>query len=213
MIITLNSILVREEDRQQEFPQPQSQQQGPANASANKHTVAPERPHHPPSSAVPTSAIYHSNMLGREGCACGQECLVLRRRHPFNDMYLPPPPPPPHSASHNSLRGPMESCSGSGLRPRTNPDGAAAVSSSCIHAPRASSSARPPDNLEKMVQLLLKKYEEEDAREKIEKEWRLAAAMLDRIFFWIFLTLTIASSSTFLVILPIMKRGMEYWPT
>ncbi|CAG0885889.1 unnamed protein product [Darwinula stevensoni] len=201
----LRRILVREEDRQQEYYQPQPQQQAPANASANKHTVAPERPHQPPSSTAPTSALYH-NMLGREGCACGQECLVLRRRHQFNDMYLPPPPPPPHSASHDSLHGLIEPCSGSGLRPRTNPDGAAAVSSACIHASRVSSSARPPDNLEKMVQLLLKKYEEEDERKKIEKEWRLAAAMLDRIFFWIFLTLTIASSSTFLVILPIMKR-------
>ncbi|GIZ04007.1 uncharacterized protein CEXT_456721 [Caerostris extrusa] len=52
--------------------------------------------------------------------------------------------------------------------------------------------------------------EQEDYRIRVVDEWRQMALVIDRILFWIFFVVTLVSSLSFLVIVPLHRRGLQF---
>nr|XP_042902633.1 neuronal acetylcholine receptor subunit alpha-2 isoform X2 [Parasteatoda tepidariorum] len=60
------------------------------------------------------------------------------------------------------------------------------------------------------LQYLLYRQEQEDHRIRVVNEWRQMALVIDRILFWIFFVITVVSSLSFLVIVPLHRRGLRF---
>ncbi|GFQ94997.1 neuronal acetylcholine receptor subunit alpha-6 [Trichonephila clavata] len=60
------------------------------------------------------------------------------------------------------------------------------------------------------LQYLLYRQEQEDYRVRVVNEWRQMALVIDRILFWIFFVVTVVSSLSFLVIVPLHRRGLQF---
>lgn len=68
----------------------------------------------------------------------------------------------------------------------------------------------PQEEIVKILKYLLWRQEQEDRHNKVIHEWRLLAQAIDKILFWIFLAITLTSSISFLVIIPIQRRGFSF---
>ena len=68
----------------------------------------------------------------------------------------------------------------------------------------------PQEEIVKILRYLLWRQEQEDQYNKIIHDCRLLAQAIDKILFWIFLAITLTSSISFLVIIPIQRRGFSF---
>ncbi|KAG8185244.1 hypothetical protein JTE90_002770 [Oedothorax gibbosus] len=73
-----------------------------------------------------------------------------------------------------------------------------------------SSSTRIQAEILRALQYLLHRQELEDHRVRVVNEWRQIALAFDRILFWIFFVVTVVSSLSFLVIVPLHRRGLKF---
>lgn len=73
-----------------------------------------------------------------------------------------------------------------------------------------SSSTRIQAEILRTLQYLLQRQELEDHRIRVVNEWRQMALVLDRVLFWIFFVVTVMSSLSFLVIVPLHRRGLKF---
>ena len=62
----------------------------------------------------------------------------------------------------------------------------------------------------KILQNLVRRQNLEDEHNRAVHDWRLLALAVDRVLFWIILVITVISSVSFLVIIPIQKRGFGF---
>ncbi|XP_015790530.1 acetylcholine receptor subunit alpha-type acr-16 [Tetranychus urticae] len=67
----------------------------------------------------------------------------------------------------------------------------------------------PQEEIVKILKYLLWRQELEDHHNRVVHEWRLLALAIDKILFWVFLAITLTSSLSFLVIIPIQRRGFS----
>ena len=75
------------------------------------------------------------------------------------------------------------------------------------------SSSLPGSSEEEMLKILrylVWRQQLEDAHNKMVHEWRLLALAIDKVLFWVFLVITVISSLSFLVIIPIQRRGFGF---
>lgn len=61
------------------------------------------------------------------------------------------------------------------------------------------------EDILKYLKILVVKSDAEDAEKDVEDEWKQVALVVDRVFFWMFLLLTILSTVIILVIVPSFK--------
>lgn len=61
-----------------------------------------------------------------------------------------------------------------------------------------------------ILRYLLWKTQTEDDKSRTVNDWRLLAQAVDRILFWLFTLITIISSVSFLVLIPIQRRGLSF---
>ncbi|GIX82476.1 uncharacterized protein CDAR_122141 [Caerostris darwini] len=73
-----------------------------------------------------------------------------------------------------------------------------------------SSGTRIQAEILRTLQYLLYRQEQEDYRIRVVDEWRQMALVIDRILFWIFFVVTLVSSLSFLVIVPLHRRGLQF---
>lgn len=66
------------------------------------------------------------------------------------------------------------------------------------------------DEMLKILRYLMWRQQLEDQHNKMVHEWRLLALAIDKILFWVFLVITVVSSLSFLVIIPIQRRGFGF---
>lgn len=71
-------------------------------------------------------------------------------------------------------------------------------------------SSQPEDELLKIMRYLMWRQQLEDQHNKMVHEWRLLALAIDKVLFWVFLVITVVSSLSFLVIIPIQRRGFGF---
>ncbi|CAN7992835.1 unnamed protein product, partial [Ixodes hexagonus] len=76
-------------------------------------------------------------------------------------------------------------------------------------AAAGSSTRRVQEEVLRTLRYLLEKQEREDRTTRTVNEWRQMALVIDRVLFWIFLVMTVMSSLTFLVFIPIQRRGYQ----
>lgn len=62
----------------------------------------------------------------------------------------------------------------------------------------------------KILRYLIWRQDLEDQHNRIVHEWRLLALAIDKVLFWVFLVITVISSLSFLVIIPIQRRGFGF---
>ncbi|KAF8766772.1 Neuronal acetylcholine receptor subunit like protein [Argiope bruennichi] len=74
----------------------------------------------------------------------------------------------------------------------------------------SSSGTRIQAEILRTLQYLLYRQEQEDHRIRVIDEWRQMALVIDRILFWIFFVVTVVSSLSFLVIVPLHRRGLQF---
>ncbi|XP_064474752.1 neuronal acetylcholine receptor subunit alpha-10-like isoform X2 [Ornithodoros turicata] len=74
---------------------------------------------------------------------------------------------------------------------------------------RTPSNRKIQDEVLRTLQYLLEKQEREDHVLRTVNEWRQMALIIDRFLFWVFLVVTVASSLSFLVIIPVQRRGLQ----
>jgi hypothetical protein len=66
------------------------------------------------------------------------------------------------------------------------------------------------EELTQILRYLLWRQEIEDQHNRMVHEWRLLALVVDKVLFWVFLIVTFVSSLSFLVIIPIQRRGFPF---
>jgi nicotinic acetylcholine receptor len=66
------------------------------------------------------------------------------------------------------------------------------------------------EELSQILKYLLWRQEIEDQHNRMVHEWRLLALAVDKVLFWVFLIITLVSSLSFLVIIPIQRRGFPF---
>jgi len=66
------------------------------------------------------------------------------------------------------------------------------------------------EELSQILRYLLWRQEIEDHHNRMVHEWRLLALIIDKVLFWVFLIITFVSSLSFLVIIPIQRRGFPF---
>lgn len=74
----------------------------------------------------------------------------------------------------------------------------------------AEPSGQPEDELLKIMRYLMWRQQLEDLHNKMVHEWRLLALAIDKVLFWVFLVITVVSSLSFLVIIPVQRRGFGF---
>lgn len=72
------------------------------------------------------------------------------------------------------------------------------------------SSCPASEEMLKILRYLIWRQDLEDQHNRIVHEWRLLALAIDKILFWVFLVITVISSLSFLVIIPIQRRGFGF---
>ncbi|RWS26207.1 nicotinic acetylcholine receptor alpha 5 subunit-like protein [Leptotrombidium deliense] len=68
----------------------------------------------------------------------------------------------------------------------------------------------PQEEMLRILRYLLWRQELEDKHNKMVHEWRLLALAIDKVLFWVFLVITVTSSLSFLVIIPVQRRGFGF---
>lgn len=71
-------------------------------------------------------------------------------------------------------------------------------------------SARIQEEILRSLRYIVQRQEQEDHRIRVVNEWRQIALVIDRILFWIFFIVTVMSSLSFLVIVPLHRRGLQF---
>lgn len=71
-------------------------------------------------------------------------------------------------------------------------------------------STRIQEEILRTLRYILQRQEQEDHRIRVVNEWRQIALVIDRILFWIFFVVTVVSSLSFLVIVPLHRRGLQF---
>ncbi|CAG2177461.1 unnamed protein product, partial [Oppiella nova] len=66
------------------------------------------------------------------------------------------------------------------------------------------------EELTQILNYLLWRQEIEDNYNRMVHEWRLLALVIDKVLFWVFFVITLLSSLSFLVIIPIQRRGFPF---
>ena len=57
----------------------------------------------------------------------------------------------------------------------------------------------------KYLKVIVRKRDEDDVEEDVINEWRQVAAVVDRFFFWFFLTLTVIATVAIMVLIPLFR--------
>ncbi|CAJ0594458.1 unnamed protein product [Cylicocyclus nassatus] len=83
------------------------------------------------------------------------------------------------------------------------------VDSNGVTRKRGHTEDQVKEKLLKTLQILMKRQENEDAGERAAGEWRQVAQVLDRLLFWIFLSLTVTITTVLLLIIPAIHRSLE----
>lgn len=81
------------------------------------------------------------------------------------------------------------------------------VKTTSLSSSSAASNGKVQDEILRSLRYLMSKQEQEEQNMKIVNEWRQIATVLDRALFWVFLVGTLVSSISFLVIVPMERRG------
>ncbi|RWS02706.1 ligand-gated ion channel subunit-like protein [Dinothrombium tinctorium] len=68
----------------------------------------------------------------------------------------------------------------------------------------------PQEEMLRILRYLIWRQEIEDKHNKMVHEWRLLALAIDKVLFWVFLVITVTSSLSFLVIIPVQRRGFGF---
>ena len=74
----------------------------------------------------------------------------------------------------------------------------------------AKDSSPASEEMLKILRYLIWRQDLEDQHNRIVHEWRLLALAIDKVLFWVFLVITVISSLSFLVIIPIQRRGFGF---
>lgn len=72
----------------------------------------------------------------------------------------------------------------------------------------SSSNISLEQEVKRMLRYVRHRQDMEDATNRRIHEWRLLSMFIDKILFWIFLVVTLATSIIFLVVIPIQRRGI-----
>lgn len=75
---------------------------------------------------------------------------------------------------------------------------------------KSDSSSSTAEEMLKILRYLIWRQDLEDQHNRIVHEWRLLALAIDKVLFWVFLVITVISSLSFLVIIPIQRRGFGF---
>lgn len=75
---------------------------------------------------------------------------------------------------------------------------------------RTQNSDPQSDEMLRILRFMIRKQEADELQAQRVMEWRLLALAIDKILFWVFLSVTLASSTLFLLYIPIQRRGLGF---